>query len=506
MSGYSEEKITPLLSFPYDTFLMLRCEFVQIVGNDLEARVLRIIEKTVQAERKRLARERLTRGGGKVGADPLAIPRDIWVPISSKMFLNELYGTVASETTLKRALKGLLDKRLIFRRYQPHARYDAPQYQLHVSALQLLLDVLGTAGGRALIPSLLERLHALPAQELTPSECQELFPSQACRGAEPDPNSNKYKKIKNNKGDLLVEPASSTTTLVAVDSGAPPLDFSSLLTAVATLSQEQKQQLREALSEPISVPSAQAFPASAPLPAAGETVPVADDTLHRSCHTVNLLQTEGEIVRVAKHQPPGATVPGPASVPSAQALPASAPLPAAEAGPVAEQQPDEHPARAPQPRSEPAKEPTLAERMEAVFVCLDKLAQQTTGDPEFRWTRSEKAKKAVKHLLADGRVVTPEKLSAVYLHMATMKPNPKTGFTWADKMSVTHVCENYDSIWLELMQAKHQQRLNDSARDKPPLRTLVVYGVAQQDPPLPPLPVVALPPPKPRRWFAGRGS
>ncbi len=147
MSGYSEEKMTPLLSFPYDTFLMVRCEFIQIVGNDLEARVLRIIEKTVQAERKRLARVSLNRSG-KVGDGPLDIPRDIWVPISYKMFLNELYGTVASETTLKRALKSLLDKCLIFRRYQPHARYDAPQYQLHVSALQLLLDVLGTAGGK----------------------------------------------------------------------------------------------------------------------------------------------------------------------------------------------------------------------------------------------------------------------------------------------------------------------------------------------------------------------
>ena len=84
MSGYSEEKITPLLSFPYDTFLMLRCEFIQILGNDLEARVLRILEKTVQAERKRLARARLNRGG-KVGEDPLDIPRDIWVPISYKI-------------------------------------------------------------------------------------------------------------------------------------------------------------------------------------------------------------------------------------------------------------------------------------------------------------------------------------------------------------------------------------------------------------------------------------
>ena len=139
---------------------------------------------------------------------------------------------------------------------------------------------------------------------------------------------------------------------------------------------------------------------------------------------------------------------------------------------MAEQRAAEHPARAPQPRSEPSKETSLAERMEAVFSCLDKLARQTTGDPDFTWTRSEKAKKAVKQLLADGRVVTPENLSAVYRHMATMKPNPKTGFTWADKMSVTHVCDNYDSIWLELVQAKQQRGLNDTTRDRRPLRTL----------------------------------
>src|SRR5947209_2303794 len=73
MSGYREEKMTPLLSFPYDTFLMVRCEFIQIVGDDLEAKVLRILEKTVQAERKRLAGDRLNRGGSKVGEDPLDI-------------------------------------------------------------------------------------------------------------------------------------------------------------------------------------------------------------------------------------------------------------------------------------------------------------------------------------------------------------------------------------------------------------------------------------------------
>src|SRR5947209_391709 len=275
MSEYREEKFTQLLSFPYENFLMLRRAFIQIVGNELEAKVLRILEKTVEAERKRLYRDRLNRGKGR--EDSLDGTCEVWVAISYKTFMSELYETVASETTLKRALKGLLDKRLIFRRYQPHARYDAPEYKLHVSALQLLLDVLGTAEGPTVIPSLLEGLKALPAQELTPSQCQQLLPSQAWRGAETDPNYNKNKKINNKKGDLSPDTLSSTNDVVNADSVAPPLNFSSLLVSVATLSQEQKQQLREALCEPPSVPPAQALPAPAPLPAAeGEPVGVAE--------------------------------------------------------------------------------------------------------------------------------------------------------------------------------------------------------------------------------------
>jgi hypothetical protein len=506
MSEYREEKFTQLLSFPYENFLMLRRAFIQIVGNELEAKVLRILEKTVEAERKRLYRDRLNRGKGR--EDSLDGTCEVWVAISYKTFMSELYETVASETTLKRALKGLLDKRLIFRRYQPHARYDAPEYKLHVSALQLLLDVLGTAEGPTVIPSILEGLKALPAQELTPSQCQQLLPSQAWRGAEADPNYNKNKKINNKKGDLLVETASSTNDVVAADSAAPPLNFSSLLVSVATLSQEQKQQLREALCEPPSVPPAQALPAPAPLPAAeGEPVGVAEQQPLAATPSLKERPGDNRHVGVAEHQPRGATRPGQPSVPPVQALPASAPLPAAEAGPgpLAEQRADAHPARAPQARSEPSKETSLAERMEAVFLCLDKLARQTTGDPDFTWTRSEKAKKAVKQLLADGRVVTPEKLSAVYLHMATMKPNPKTGFTWADKMSVTHVCENYDSIWLELVQAKQQRCLNDTTRDKPPLRTRVIYGSTEPPAPFKPLPVVALPRNPARRWLIEKG-
>src|SRR5207244_4112761 len=116
-----------------------------------------------------------------------------------KMFMNDLYGTVSSETTIKKALKSLLDKRIIFRRHQQHARYDAPEYKVHVSLLQMLLGVLGTSGEQKLIPSIFEALSQLPPQELTPSECQELIPSQAGRGSKVDTTYNNSNKSNNKR-------------------------------------------------------------------------------------------------------------------------------------------------------------------------------------------------------------------------------------------------------------------------------------------------------------------
>jgi hypothetical protein len=67
----------------------------------------------VEAARNRLYRDSLNQRSSHVSESPPDIPRDVWVPISYKTFLNELYGTVSSETTLKKALKSLLE-------VQPH--------------------------------------------------------------------------------------------------------------------------------------------------------------------------------------------------------------------------------------------------------------------------------------------------------------------------------------------------------------------------------------------------
>ena len=163
------------------------------------------------------------------------------------------------------------------------------------------------------------------------------------------------------------------------------------------------------------------------------------------------------------------------------------------------------------------KEAPLAQRIEAVLLCLDKFAQQATGDPDFTWTRSERAKRAVQQLLAGGRVVTEEKLSAVYLHMATMNPDPKTGFTWANKMSVANVCNHYDSIWLEIVRARQHPKGASSASSSAidtspgspgaiPLRTLVIYGSSDHELPSHPLPVAPLRRDPSRRWLAGKGA
>ncbi len=243
---------------------------------------------------------------------------------------------------------------------------------------------------------------------------------------------------------------------------APALDFSSLLASVATLSDEQKQQLQAALLTPV------------PAPAVQEEVPPAPSS-------------------------PPATSPEEAQI---------------EAHRGEKEQNEQGCTPPPETQSKPAKDPSLAGRIEAVFFCLDRLAQQTTGDSDFTWTRSERAKRSVKQLLAGGRVVTPEKLAAVYLHMATMKPDPKTGFTWANKMSVANVCNNYDSIWLELVKAKQPHSFSapgevsatpSNSAGTVPLRTLVVYGSTDNEMPSHPLPVVSLRRDLPRRQLVGRG-
>src|SRR3954467_8008420 len=197
----NEEKINKFLDFPYDAFLMVRLEYVQILGDELEAKLLRIIEKYVDIERKRIYREMINVAPANNG-QVVEVTKDIWVPISYRLFMNDLFGTVTSENTVKKALKDMTKKKIIFQRFQPKKKYDAPEYKIHVNPLQTLLSMLPNPGYQKLIPSYIDTLKDLPPQELTPSECQELIPLAALRVSKVDTN---ITEVTDNNREVITE-------------------------------------------------------------------------------------------------------------------------------------------------------------------------------------------------------------------------------------------------------------------------------------------------------------
>ena len=102
------ERVSPLLSFPFNSFLMLRLEYALLTGNDLQALLLRIIEKRMEDQRRGFSQQRMNSLGGTIPQEVvLDIPKEVWVPISHASFLYDLYGLVQSENTLKKALQEL---------------------------------------------------------------------------------------------------------------------------------------------------------------------------------------------------------------------------------------------------------------------------------------------------------------------------------------------------------------------------------------------------------------
>lgn len=196
------ERMTPLLSFPFHSFLMLRLEYVLLTdGNDLEAKILRIIEKRMDDQRKQLYQEEINAlPAGLLPHTPvLDILKAVWVAISHASFLYDLYGLVQSENTLKKALMSLVKKRFILTR-KGQGRYAPVEYQLNLQLIEEELSKMGRqgkAGYQPLIPSADGTLTE-PAgyQSLPPSEDQPVIPSAAARvsvaeplrGAEVDPS------------------------------------------------------------------------------------------------------------------------------------------------------------------------------------------------------------------------------------------------------------------------------------------------------------------------------
>lgn len=192
MNGNNEKRMSNLLDFPYGSFLMVRFEFVRICGDELEAKVLRIIEMYTEDERTKLYREFLNTlpKGSSPPDQVIEITKDVWTPISHRTFLYDLYGAVKSENTLKRVLQSLLAKNFI--RTRPvKGKHKAPEYQINTDLVGKELARLQTEkqGYQPLIPSKIDTIKNVSHQPLIPSGYQKLTPSHAPMVSKIDPPS-----------------------------------------------------------------------------------------------------------------------------------------------------------------------------------------------------------------------------------------------------------------------------------------------------------------------------
>jgi hypothetical protein len=161
-----EERMSALLTFPFGSFLMLRLEYVLLTDNELEAKILRLIEKRMDDERKRRYQAQMNTmpPGTRETKAVLDIPKNVWVPISHALFLYDLYGLVQSENTLKRAIASLLRKQLILAR-KGQGRYAPTEYRLNLEKIAqefAAMSQQGRAGYQPVAPSSNDPLASAP--------------------------------------------------------------------------------------------------------------------------------------------------------------------------------------------------------------------------------------------------------------------------------------------------------------------------------------------------------
>ena len=199
--------VSKLLNLPIGSYLMVRLDYVIICGNnELEAKVLRLIEMYMDDERRRLYQAQLNDPKNELTPDVVVeITRDVWVPISHRLFMNDLYGTVKSENTLKQAIKSLKDKKYIRISDPPTKQYEAPKYQINIEVVQGELDKLaklGKSGYQKLIPSKNDTIKKRYHQKMPPSGDQNLTPSAGSMVSKSDTNS---RRDYGNKKDTVEE-------------------------------------------------------------------------------------------------------------------------------------------------------------------------------------------------------------------------------------------------------------------------------------------------------------
>jgi len=397
---------------------MVRLDYILICRDELEAKILRIIEMYIEDVRNKLYLEHLNKlpKGSPLPEQQIEITRDVRVSISHRTFMYDLYGLVKSENTLKKAIKSLIDKGFIQMHYDAKKKYEAPQYQIVTETVQEEFDKitqLGVSGYQKLIPSNSDTIKNGYHQNLPPRGDQELTPSGTSRVSEFDTNSrSNYEKSNTVEEDVNADALTRTP------------------------SQENEN----------------AYPQEN------------TSSQHQQASTVDNSQQANKDVLIATSKPQG-SVSVDTPIRNTDSLFSDVPS--------APDTPQQNGHR--KPRT-PKVDPDLQKRIEAVLVALDECAREVMGDADFAYRRTKVATEEVTSLLKERRV-TREDLHAVYLKMWNTPPDPRTGFDWKKNMTVKAFCNNFDRMLIEI---KGNAKQNGTGNTTPKQETTSVLGVSGQ--------------------------
>src|SRR5439155_14207051 len=115
----NEIKLSDYIELPYHRFIMTRIEYLVFTQNEQKAKILRMIEWGIENER------------GRMHAKGQKIPEIVFAPLSHRFMLDQMMGTIQSETTLKSLISEMERDRFVFRREGRGGPYDPPLYTIN---------------------------------------------------------------------------------------------------------------------------------------------------------------------------------------------------------------------------------------------------------------------------------------------------------------------------------------------------------------------------------------
>jgi gamma-glutamylcyclotransferase (GGCT)/AIG2-like uncharacterized protein YtfP len=183
-----------IMNYPYGTFLMDRLDLILLRDDELQARIMRIIEHEMVKLKAKWQDDKLKAIEKKKPIPPE--PEYYWVTLSYAQIIAYLYKfdsakapkdkkNTISRSTLRKAINALIDDQYLLRKAKPGSEFGAAQYTLNTKLIEehmwsrlpkdpwSYLGYNGNVPGEKLVPPQAQNLNPPPSKNV-PGEAQNL--------------------------------------------------------------------------------------------------------------------------------------------------------------------------------------------------------------------------------------------------------------------------------------------------------------------------------------------